>query len=289
MIQSPEGHYIHWADSSQVHPSVLTANVQDAIKTLNDRSGMRKAYNAAANYKYTVNVSAVWRNASWYRAHMNSSNATMFASQAVGSAYGLLHCAFDCWKCLYFPNFQCSHESWPWLHNVNAGTISMYSELISIGVERFGALPNILNSNMLFKNTRENRLLVWDWMSMALERPAAFCDSHTQDQAAWTVLVFNRSLPLINTCMYLSKNKLHASRNDGHYPWCAHNIKNTNLFLGALGKGVYEVVNAHEYDSIIPTDKSELQCPISNFTRMHWPSASDRSCEHIFQNARVLD
>jgi hypothetical protein len=58
--------------------------------------------------------------------------------------------------------------------------------------------PHLLTTYMIFKNSPSNRLLVWDWLMMALKKPAAFCSSHTQDQGAWNVLAHNRSLPMTN-------------------------------------------------------------------------------------------
>ena len=101
--------------------------------------------------------------------------------------------------------------------------------------------PLVLNSNMLLENTRANRELVWDWLGMAVARPHAFCMAHTQDQSAWTILVLNRSLPLVNPCPYLT---LEGSQR------CVTHQKDTNFFLSMLGEGAFEVVEAAEYDAL---------------------------------------
>ena len=111
--------------------------------------------------------------------------------------------------------------------------------MISGGDEALLQRPLILNSNILLENTPANRLLAWDWLQMAVQRPNAFCTSHVQDQAAWSILVLNRSLPLVNVCPYMAGK-------GGQL--CVKNQKNTNMFIGALAKGAFEVVKPDEVD-----------------------------------------
>ena len=93
---------------------------------------------------------------------------------------------------------------------------------------------HLLASNILLENTRENRLLVWDWFAMMHVHPHAACVSHTQDQALWTILVQNRSLPAVNPCVYL-----HRVRG---YERCFTYEKKPHGFLWLLGQGKFEVV-----------------------------------------------
>ena len=97
---------------------------------------------------------------------------------------------------------------------------------------------HLLASNILLENTRENRLLVWDWFAMMHVHPHAACVSHTQDQALWTILVQNRSLPVVNPCVYL-----HRMRG---YERCFTYEKKPHGFLWLLGQGKFEVVASEQ-------------------------------------------
>ena len=85
---------------------------------------------------------------------------------------------------------------------------------------------------------------MWDWLGMAMSKPQAFCSSHVQDQAAFTILVLNRSLPLVNICPFLQI----ASKRGYEPQKCVKHTKHLAAFLGALRDGAYEVVQAAEYD-----------------------------------------
>merc|ERR1712048_57192 len=116
-----------------------------------------------------------------------------------------------------------------------------------MGTAAFHTLPHILDANILLRNTAQNRLLVWDWLSMALVRPDGFCASHPQDQAAWALLTQSRGLPFVNFCPYLDNyhfgayvlNKTEWDE-QGKVPWCSGNTKNPNVFLTLLKSGRYE-------------------------------------------------
>ena len=88
-----------------------------------------------------------------------------------------------------------------------------------------------------------SRLLVWDWFAMAAARPQGFCMSHTEDQAALSLLVQNRSLPVLNPCVYLT----HVQG----YEKCYTHTKRANNFLALIAQGRYEVVAGHEYESVL--------------------------------------
>ena len=67
-----------------------------------------------------------------------------------------------------------------------------------------------------------------------------------QDQAAFTILVLNRSLPLVNTCPYIDL----PSRRGYEPQRCVRTTKHPAFFLGAIRTGAFEVVNANEYDAL---------------------------------------
>ena len=84
---------------------------------------------------------------------------------------------------------------------------------------------------------------MWDWFAMAAARPQGFCMSHTEDQAALSLLVQNRSLPVLNPCVYLT----HVQG----YEKCYTHTKRANNFLALIAQGRYEVVAGHEYESVL--------------------------------------
>jgi len=71
-----------------------------------------------------------------------------------------------------------------------------FAELIH-NAEQFKASPELMSAHILLSNNHANRLLVWDWLMMAIAKPRGFCYPLAQDQVAWTILVLNRTLPLI--------------------------------------------------------------------------------------------
>ena len=94
--------------------------------------------------------------------------------------------------------------------------------------------PHILNSNLLLENTHENRELMRAWLTIALTKPDAFCASHTQDQAVWSILSRNRSLPLLNLCPYFSAT--HSRCNMGQ--------KALDAIWGGIKRGDFDVTDA---------------------------------------------
>jgi len=110
-------------------------------------------------------------------------------------------------------------------------------------VWRFLNRTHILASNLLLENNRANRLLVWDWFAMAHAKPQGFCMSHTEDQAALSLLVQNRSLPVLNPCVYLTHVR--------GYERCYTHTKRANNFLALIAVGRYEVVTGRDYESVL--------------------------------------
>ena len=220
LLSSAPGDYVLWADASQYAQNItLLGGLQQAVALLTGqvpRPLPRKV------------TGRRWESTPWFQAHARDG----WTSLAVRSVYGLLTCsAWDCGADLYTWNGQDNA--------IEPKTLAGYAELIGGGGDALLQRPLILNSNILLENTPANKLLVWDWLQMAVQRPSAFCTSHVQDQAAWTILVLNRSLPLVNMCPYMKHKGAGA---------CVRKQKNTNYLIAALEKGAFEVVTPDEVD-----------------------------------------
>ena len=70
------------------------------------------------------------------------------------------------------------------------------------------------------------------------------CVSHTQDQAAFTILALNRSLPLLNPNPYEHVNGTCLG---------GTGQKDGRTFLGMLANGAYGVVRSEDYDRLVST------------------------------------
>ena len=220
LLSSAPGDYVLWADASQYARNItLLGGLQQAVALLTGRVPRPPPPKVTGRR---------WESTPWFRAHARDG----WNDLAVRSVYGLLTCsAWDCGADLYTWNGQDS--------SIEPHTLLEYADLISGGGDALLQRPLILNSNILLENTPVNRLLVWDWLQMAVQRPSAFCISHVQDQATWTILVLNRSLPLVNVCPYMTGKGGQK---------CVTKQKNTNLLIGALEKGAFEVVTPDEVD-----------------------------------------
>jgi len=268
-----EGEYVAWADAPRYHTGVLKHSVRDAIAVLQGRPRQvarrreRRPRSGRREEVYRLNTSLAWQRTEWYRMHRGVGRP--FPSRAIRSAYGQVHCPLDCVRCTYIANNRCHQRELPWLVAILMDTMVAYQDLIPMTFREFSDLPHLLDSNILLENTRDNRLLVWDWLWMALRRPEAFCISQVQDQAAWTVLVLNRSLPLINACMYLGRHRSHIPRphRAGYIRDCGSYTKSTNTFLANLGQEAFEVVTPGFLDQLVPRNRSRLDCLYANFTR----------------------
>ena len=174
--QSEHGDYVMWADSSRYFANVTLAPglLRRAVDLLRG---------AVPRPTRPSHVAARWRASSWYDGRLKTGD---WASVAVGSAFGLLTCSgWDCETDLY---------TWNGLQQVISDrTRAAYSELI--GASDLLQRPLVLNSNILLRNAPSTRLLVWDWLGMAVARPAGFCSSHVQDQVARARIHPQTSLP----------------------------------------------------------------------------------------------
>merc|ERR1712048_1094383 len=109
--------------------------------------------------------------------------------------------------------------------------------------------PHILNSHIMLKNTRAHRLLVEEFLNMALRKPRGFCHSEdAQDQLAWTILVLNHSLPLVNPNVYEAPMVDRHGNKRGPHP-CSF-AKIFDFVIGKVRRGAYEIVEAADYDSL---------------------------------------
>ena len=237
MLESNEGDYVLWADSSKYHvnQTIGRVHVHDAIARLKGHlphrellrpSGARRPRHRAAA------ASSRWRATPWFRSYSSSG----WPSRALGSAYGMITCSpLDCENDLYTWNQRKTA--------VNLATIHGFLDLIP-NVSAFLKRPHVLNTNILLENTPQNRLLVWDWLAMALAKPGPFCNSHVQDQAAFSILILNRSLPLINPCVYL-----HIG-GPGQYEACVTHTKKIGTFLSTIAGDTYETLLSQDHDWI---------------------------------------
>merc|ERR1712031_64138 len=86
---------------------------------------------------------------------------------------------------------------------------------------------------------------MWDWLMMAIKKPKAFCWSHTADQAAFSILALNRSLPLANLLVYGADKRETEQANN-----YVNRMKHVNHVLDTIAKGEYETVAANDYDRL---------------------------------------
>uniref|UniRef100_A0A7S2NFA2 Uncharacterized protein n=1 Tax=Haptolina brevifila TaxID=156173 RepID=A0A7S2NFA2_9EUKA len=95
------------------------------------------------------------------------------------------------------------------------------------------ARRGLLTTHLFWKVSSDARRMARAWLQLALDQPRAFCASHTQDQAAFTVLAINQSLPLINMCPFMRP------------PWlkgkCHDHQKLLSAVVGALGRGAFSM------------------------------------------------
>eukprot|EP00966_Prymnesium_polylepis_P045638 1056721-Prymnesium_polylepis.1 len=248
MERSRDGDYVMWADSSKHHPhEIVGSGVHEAIERLR---GLRRR----ATARWQLDAKSPWRKSEWYRAHDHGRG---WDSHAIGSVYGILHCYTSCVHkrerfarnrdavmvhrdtAVGFADFIRGGR--PAIATRSAGSEAadlVPSEALTGDYELDKFLvrqPHVLNTHMLLENSPANRDLVHTWYSMAVREPNAFCNSSTQDQAAWSILVYNRSLPLVNPCVYRNASKL-----------CFVATKNVNDFLGTIRSGRWETVAADE-------------------------------------------
>lgn len=124
--------------------------------------------------------------------------------------------------------------------NVGARTLAAYAPLIA-NASALLSQPHVLDSNILLRVDARGRELVRAWVQMAWDSPEGFCSSHPQDQSAWSVLVHNRSLPLINVCAHLDEGFRGFGVEGGS---CHKTSKSTPFLLRALATRRFTVLHA---------------------------------------------
>jgi len=167
LVQSSDEAYVVWLDADMLHqPQNLSGlNIGLVITSLRHRRWDPPACMSAS-----------------------------LVAPTLDSIYGIMHCAFqiDCSGSLLCMRNQDNY-------NVNAATLSGFGELVR-RPETFSEQAHLHNSAIVLSNTEVNRNFTLQWLNMALENPHAFCSSHTQDQAAFTILVGHNAFPVLNTC-----------------------------------------------------------------------------------------
>jgi len=93
------------------------------------------------------------------------------------------------------PSCQLNPDWGPWRDQFERSSLQIFN--VSDPCQAANGLW-LENPHILLAATAFNYDLVEEWLTMALERPKAFCRSHSQDQAAWSILVSRQNLPLIS-------------------------------------------------------------------------------------------
>lgn len=175
------------------------------------------------------------------------------------SVYGMAHCISAC------DRDNDSSDGAEHSHLLRNGHSDRHTELISANVTlpafreliddspRFSRQPHTLATNVLLENNAFNRRLVWDWLAMLIAKPRAFCSSETQDQAALSILAYNRSLPLLDPCDWLRQMRdanasvdRHGIRYSRSEP-CDQQQKDVRFFLSAITRGVTQLPRRHQH------------------------------------------
>jgi len=224
MSDSPSGTYVMWADSSQYF-----------------------------NYSYSL------------RHHINGSLSVLSAVKMLvagypfpepASLYGVAHC--DCGNMVCASNGAYVQPlghvgDYPWLDQFE---LSALQAMCPTGI---CAAVNDLwveNPHLLLAKTHFNHQLLNQWLTMALQTPKAFCRSHSQDQAAWSMLVAQHHLPILAfSCPYVMKNI-------------------SNVLLG-LAAGAFKWI-----------DRTTARWPLANGVSNH-PELADNSIMKCKSNAQM--
>jgi len=166
-LRESGGDYVMWADSSKYEnytillTEMVYANVTvvDAVRTLVRRSRM-----AALPSMYGV------ANCSCNNTICQSNGAYMQPKVKLAAGWG------------------------PWLDQFELSALQSFNMIDQC------ALVNdlwIQNPHILLANTKFNLGLLMQWLQLAIQRPRAFCRSHSQDQAAWALIISKNNLPVL--------------------------------------------------------------------------------------------
>jgi len=213
MSSSYDGDYIHWSDASRHFPSGFLPNVDihKAIQTMKDVT--------------TVNATSVREKISFSPwAKINIEDVMVEPTTPI-SAFGIPYCAADC------------HVDTHLCNSIKSQGPHGYKDMIA-DPAHFGVQPHMLLANMIIVNSVDNRRLVWDWLSMALAKPHDWCLSAVPEEMALDILLYNRSIPYLNTCPFqrtvVNLSVPFAYKGRGT---CWHQTKSVNHFLQDMMDG----------------------------------------------------
>ena len=163
---------------------------------------------------------------------------------AADVAHGAMACPADCERGVCNANRDND--------KVSKATLLAFGDLITGAqggstIAEFLDEPHAMTTNLLLRNTEHGRRLMRDWLDMAVREPRGFCDSHPQDQTAWTILARARKLPLVDACsgFTVSMRQPIVPPNHTH----EHSLLNAvgpRPSLGLLGRRRYRM-NCHHY------------------------------------------
>ena len=230
MANSRDGDYVMWTDSSKYfktgfHAEADIAQIVSALR--NGDNGARHAtqgeHGPSASY-------APWGRSAWYQEHERAGTLR----PPLGSVYGILHAPTNI-RSMQDPagRFVINCDAAVPISCVSPETLAAYRDYLGPGGERVSCeRPQVLNSNILLENSAFNRELMREWLRMGVRSPDGWCSSHPQDQATWSLLVQNRSLPLTALAPYMPSDEENPGRAG----------KSVNTLLDMLSKGLYAVV-----------------------------------------------
>lgn len=251
-----EGQYVMWLDSSKYFKNGFThdkATLQAAIDVLSGRS---KSLPAADTLPPP---DAPWRAYLEEGAERGELLPRTGQRGRAGptSMFGVLHSTY-----IEGGLFHANGDN----EVVNLKTLKQFRDLVPADVDRgqFFRRPTVLDSTLILANSPEMRALMWDWLQMAVAKPEGFCSSHTQDQAAWAILVQNRSLPLLNFNAYGTHHQFpDGIRIDDAERAALENsgmlLKSINYLLQLIAHGMYEATTGTDWDDLAHRQKKSLK------------------------------
>eukprot|EP00316_Scyphosphaera_apsteinii_P016369 CAMPEP_0119344648 /NCGR_PEP_ID=MMETSP1333-20130426/107078_1 /TAXON_ID=418940 /ORGANISM="Scyphosphaera apsteinii, Strain RCC1455" /LENGTH=375 /DNA_ID=CAMNT_0007357089 /DNA_START=13 /DNA_END=1141 /DNA_ORIENTATION=- len=187
----------------------------DAFKPIMILAAMRKS-SRPRDY-------VLWTDSSKYNLPRLGAEDLLRALHMLGgrSMTALLHCGCDC--------TTLSERYMSQTRLISRVTADLYAEIVPRPV--LFSTHGLLATHLLWAVTDENKRLAEAWLQLAINHPRAFCTSHTQDQAALTVLAVNRSLQVVDTCQFM------------HPPWlnmrCYDELKVLQSAIGAIARGKF--------------------------------------------------
>ena len=228
MRESKEGDYVMWADASKYHDATYRSevSVRDAVAVLTGRSRPARPPKHKMSLAYTQT--------DWFRRRLAEPRRT------ARSAFGVVHChGVDCDQQLFMANY------YRW--SINSRTMQAFPGTAADAMR--SRRPHMMNANILVENSHRNRRVIRAWIEAAVSQPDVFCSSGPQEQAVFTLLVQNESVPLVNACPYLRLKGWNT---------CQDLTKSSNWFLEMLSSGAFEIVEPTELDAELVADHKAL-------------------------------